>query len=382
MVGSAWFWLSLGGLVAVGALRPAWRGALTLVVSLALVASWDWRALAVLVPAWAALVALGPTLAAGGLRGRRLTFALVGGFASMLVGFKLVFEGSSLAAPLGLSYFTFKLIHYTVEVARGRFSPAPPAELARWLCLFPAFVAGPIERWDAFRDGRTERLSREDLEVGLTRIVHGLVAKFVIAEMVGTRLMALVPFATLDDSLPAIPAWRLWAALFGVGVYVYFDFSGYSSMGLGASRLLGWRIAENFDRPWLSTNVGEWWRRWHISLSGWCRDYVYLPVLGLTRRPILSGYASMAIMASWHHLSLNWLLWGAYHGTCLGAFQLWQQLKRRKKWRRTPGLAERVALRIVTMFVIVGSYALTTTNALGPVTGLETLCALVGLRFR
>jgi alginate O-acetyltransferase complex protein AlgI len=382
MVGSAWFWLALGGLVAVGALRPALRGPLTLAVSLALVASWDWRALAVLVPAWALLVAFGPRLAAGGPTGRRLTYAFVAALVALLLGFKLTFEGSSVAAPLGLSYFVFKLLHYTIEVARGRFAPAPPAALARWLCLFPVFVAGPIERWDSFRDGHTERLSRDDLEFGLTRIVHGLIAKFVVAEMVGTRLMALVPFATLDASLPAIPAWRLWAALFGVGVYVYFDFSGYSSMGLGAARLLGWRLAENFDRPWLSTNVGEWWRRWHISLSGWCRDYVYLPVLGLTRRPIVSGYASMLIMASWHHLSVNWLLWGLYHGSCLGIFQLWQQLKRRKKWRRTPGLAERIALRIVTAMVIVASYAFTTTNALGPVVGLEALCALVGLRFR
>jgi D-alanyl-lipoteichoic acid acyltransferase DltB (MBOAT superfamily) len=90
----------------------------------------------------------------------------------------------------------------------------------------------------------------------------------------------------------------------------------------------------------------------------------------------------MLIMASWHHLSVNWLLWGLYHGSCLGIFQLWQQLKRRKKWRRTPGLAERIALRIVTAMVIVASYAFTTTNALGPVVGLEALCALVGLRFR
>ena len=400
MIGSLIFWLA----VAVGALaaafkRPA-REALVLALSVALVGSWDPRALAVLAVWGGLLHVAAPHLHPDRPHARALTWVCVGGLIATLVGFKYVgvmLTGSQYGtAPLGLSYFTFKLLHYTLELSRGTFIRAPPADFARYLLLFPAFVAGPIERWDVFEAGRMERIGREDVAIGLTRIVHGLIKKFVISEAIGARLMATVAVQNLVTH-EAVPApWRLWAHVLGILVYVYCDFAGYSDMALGCARLLGYRLRENFDAPFLAENVGEWWRRWHISLSSWCMEYVYMPVMGLTRRPILSGYASMLTMAMWHHASVNWVIWGLYHGTALAIFQRWQILQRKRakaakaaakgqngpkakpKNAPTP-LPLRLALRTATVAVVIAAYSFSATDVQGPYAGLRFFLGLFGL---
>lgn len=399
MIGSPWFWLAVlaGALVAAFARRTV-RDTAVLALSAVLVASWDARALGLLA-LWGALLHLAaPHLHPDRPHARGLTWLCVGGLLATLAGFKslgVLLTGSQYGtAPLGLSYFTFKLVHYTLELSRGTFGRAAPATFARYLLLYPAFVAGPIERFDAFEAGTADRVTRDDVALGLHRIIRGLIKKFIVGEIFGQRLMQMVSLEALSQNEGVPAAWRLWAHAAGIFLFVYGDFAGYSDMALGSAGLLGQRLRENFDAPFLAQNVGEFWRRWHISLSSWCMEYVYMPVMGLTRRPTLSSYATMLTMAMWHHLSVNWAIWGLYHGTCLAAYQRFQRgvaTRRRAAAKAAkaegrklpppapPGLALRVALRGATMATVVASYSFSATDAYGPYVGLRFLAGLFGV---
>lgn len=241
---------------------------------------------------------------------------------------------ASIVLPLGISYYTFKLVHYAVERGRGNLPEHSLWDFAAYLYLFPIFTAGPIERFEHFMNNRSRRLHGIQFSEGVIRIVHGLVKKLVIIELCLLPLFGEVTdVAILIDRLEDLPTYKVWGFFVLAFLVAYLDFSAYSDIAIGISRLFGITIAENFNWPVLATNIGSFWRRWHMSLSGWCQTYVYMPTIGLTRNPYFASYCAFLVMGLWHSGSLGWIMWGLWHASGTSAYAYWTRLRRRRKWR-------------------------------------------------
>lgn len=245
-----------------------------------------------------------------------------------------------LLMPLGISYFVFRLMQYVFDHLRGVITDNSFLRLAAFIMFLPTFPAGPLETYQGFYGKRSATFDRELFSVGLRRIAVGYFKKvfivdFVFAIAFGDLLSTVGrPGFELDD----LGAFAGWAYVIVVFVRAYFDLSAYTDLAIGFSALFGFRIMENFNLPFLARNLGDFWRRWHISLSSWVRNNVYFPVYGLTRKPWLGLYASMLTMGLWHYVNLNWTLWGLYHGTGLVIVARWERYKKaRKKRRRKAG---------------------------------------------
>ena len=228
-------------------------------------------------------------------------------------------EGSPLASrvlPVGISFFTFQALSYVLDVRRGVAEPLDRADRhLLYIALFPQLIAGPIVRYAEIRDQLYERLITSDrLAVGATRFAHGLAKKVIIADSVAP--IADAAFAS-GDGRTMIAA---WVGVLAYTVQIYFDFSGYSDMAIGLGTMFGFTFPENFARPYSSTSITEFWRRWHITLSSWFRDYVYIP-LGGSRNGSTATYRNLAIVffltALWHGAAWTFLVWGGLHGLWL-----------------------------------------------------------------
>ena len=217
--------------------------------------------------------------------------------------------------PVGISFFTFQGISYVVDVHRGK-TPAARSLLDVMLLMsfFPHLVAGPIVRASDLlpQFDRTPRLTREMATHGLLLIVWGLFKKTVIASELSTHLVDPVFF---DPT--AFGAIDIAAAVYGYAVQIYCDFSAYSDMAIGLAALLGYSFPRNFDQPYRAASLQSFWRRWHISLSSWLRDYLYVP-LGGGRRGLFAScinvFITMVLGGLWHGAALTFLAWGALHG--------------------------------------------------------------------
>lgn len=270
----------------------------------------------------------------------------VGGLIGLLLGYLVLFKHlpvifdalasteleAKVILPLGASYYVFKLVHYAVEVTRGSIEEHDAYDALAWTTLFPAFLAGPIERFDHFLANRHAQPSAAMFASGITRIVHGLIKKLVIADVFLLGLAGSVPemLATLNQrSTPEV-----WWFLFLMYLWAYLDFSAYSDIAIGSARLFGIELMENFDWPVLAENIGQFWKRWHMTLAGWCQSYVYLPFVGLTRNPYAATYATFLVMGIWHGAAFNWLFWGLFHGTGVSIHLRWNRYKRKKKWHK------------------------------------------------
>jgi alginate O-acetyltransferase complex protein AlgI len=263
-----------------------------------------------------------------------------------------------LIVPLGISYYTFKLVHYVAEVALGNIRERSFQQFLCWLFLFPTFSAGPIQRYDLFLANQETRFDLDSFCEGLTRIVHGLIKKFVVASWLWERISqgrtAPENLLAVLDSVSPLTMWAYVGALY---LYIYFDFSGYSDLAIGASRLFGLRIQENFHYPLVANSIREYWRRWHMTLSGWCQSYVYMPVLGLYRKPLLSLYATFFVMGMWHSGTWTRLFWGLYHATGVALFTWWSQEKRRRRWKGLGPRGDRLVGIALTQLFVAGSMA-------------------------
>ena len=241
-------------------------------------------------------------------------------------------SGLQIAIPLGISYYTFKLIHYAIESSRGKI---PDRSLDKFLCymyLFPIFTAGPIERYDHFLREQ-EPTWRLQLAVdGITRIAHGLIKKLVISGLFLVTLRnGIVDTSSGLEAFAHITTADAWLYIYLAFLISYLDFSAYSDIAIGCSRLFGFRIAENFNFPILASNIGDFWNRWHMTLVTWIQSYIYLPLIGLTRKPVLATFAVFISIGLWHGASINWLLWGASHAVGVTVYQKWARYKRKKK---------------------------------------------------
>ena len=218
--------------------------------------------------------------------------------------------------PVGISFYTFQTLSYTIDVYRGRLRPRESLlDFAVFVSLFPQLVAGPIVRASYLLPQVEEprRFSADAARTGLVKICWGFFKKLVIADNVG--VIANKVFALSDPSFPL-----LWAGVFAFAIQIYADFSAYTDIARGTARWLGFELPENFDHPYLARGPADFWRRWHVSLSTWFRDYVYVPLGGSRAgewRWARNVLITFLLSGFWHGASWNYVLWGLYHGLLL-----------------------------------------------------------------
>jgi alginate O-acetyltransferase complex protein AlgI len=248
------------------------------------------------------------------------TAAVVATFLLFLAAGKRTGEGigASVVLPVGLAFYSLRLVHYLLESYKGNLRAHAFGEYLCYQLLPSTLAVGPIHRFDEFlRDLRRRRWDTRLFSSGLERILYGLAKLIVIGDyLVGEKLVAAMTSAM---AAPGCEGIYFTALLFWIKLYVLF--SGYSDIAVGFGALIGFRLRENFNWPLRSRNIGEFWQRWHMSLSSWCRDYVFTPALSLTRNHALAVLASMVVLGLWHEISLRYLLWGGYHGLGIATFR-------------------------------------------------------------
>ena len=256
--------------------------------------------------------------------------------------------------PAGISFYTFQTLSYTADIYRREITP-----LKRWidylfyLSFFPQLVAGPIVRAKDFipQIYRRPQLLKAEYGEALTLILSGLVKKAIIGDFIGANLVDLIfaeptRFTGLENLF----------AVYGYAMQIYCDFSGYSDMAIGIALLLGFRFNINFDSPYQSGNITEFWRRWHISLSTWLRDYLYIP-LGGNRKGQIRTYVNLLVTmllgGLWHGAAMRFILWGAIHGVALALHKLYMQIFDALGWRRKkPFKIQRFLGQIITFHLV------------------------------
>jgi alginate O-acetyltransferase complex protein AlgI len=223
-----------------------------------------------------------------------------------------------LVLPIAISFFTFQCVSYVVDCWRGTASPARRlVDFSAYILLFPHLIAGPIVRYaDIEGDLLTvPRRRLDDFAIGAPRFFWGLAKKVLIADQVSGIANAV--FALPDARVTSVAA---WIGVLAYAIQIYFDFSGYSDMAIGLARMFGFVFPENFNRPYSAVSITDFWRRWHMSLSTWFRDYVYFP-LGGSRSGSGRTYLNLSIVflltGMWHGADWTFLAWGTFHGVCL-----------------------------------------------------------------
>jgi len=307
-----------------------------------------------------------------------VNIALLGFFkyADFLVGavnglLRTEFPLPGIHLPIGISFFTFQTMSYTVDVYRGRVrAERDLAGFATYVSLFPQLIAGPIVRYaDVNRELHERQVSLTDAALGVRRFVVGLGKKVLIANAMG-ELCAV--FRASDEK--SILFFWLYAVAFTL--QIYFDFSAYSDMAIGLGRMLGFHFPENFDYPYISRSVTEFWRRWHMTLGGWFRDYVYIPLGGnrVSRGRWLRNIAVVWLLTGlWHGAAWNFIAWGGLYGALLMLEKLWlgPYLERGRLWPH-----------IYVMLVVILGFVLFNAEGLhGALSDLRGLFGLGGIPF-
>jgi D-alanyl-lipoteichoic acid acyltransferase DltB (MBOAT superfamily) len=230
--------------------------------------------------------------------------------------------------PLGISFFTFTQIAYLVDVRRGVVCEYDLGDFLLFITFFPHLIAGPIihhsEMMPQFAEPKTFRFQWENLAVGLAIFSMGLFKKVVIADGLSGHAVKVFDAAAAGQPLYAADA---WAGVFSYAFQIYFDFSGYSDMAIALARMFGITLPLNFNSPYKAVNIIEFWRRWHMTLSRFLRDYLYIPLGGNRRgtgRRYLNLALTMVLGGLWHGAAWTFVLWGLLHGVCLAVNHLWQ----------------------------------------------------------
>ena len=277
-----------------------------------------------------------------------------------------------LALPIGISFYTFQTMSYTIDVYRGDAKVQKSfIRLATYVALFPQLIAGPIVRYTTVEEDLTQRThSFEKFSSGVTRFVIGLSKKVLIADTLGT--LARTMHASDEASVVGY-----WLYAIAVSLQLYFDFSGYSDMAIGLGRIFGFRFLENFNYPFISKSIGEFWRRWHMSLGTWFRDYVYIPMGGnrvSVPRWLLNTLTVWFLTGFWHGADWTFILWGLYFALFLILEKFWLN----KFFAKIP----RVFSHIYVCVLILISFVLFNANGLnGAIADIGGMFGASGLPF-
>jgi alginate O-acetyltransferase complex protein AlgI len=312
------------------------RKLLLLATSLYFYAYWDWRFLGLMLASITLNYLLG--IALGSATNRRVRDALLWTGVAISLGTLCVFkyynffiissqgllqmigwnvQTLNVILPIGISFYTFHALSYTIDVYRGELEPTyDPFDFALFITFFPVLVAGPIVRASHFLPQlRTPRvLTWDGAFLGFRQFTFGFFKKVLLADTLGSYVDAVFVQAGSYD------ASTTWLAVISYAVQIYCDFSGYSDMAIGTARIFGFEFPENFNRPYLSRRIDEFWRRWHISLSSWLRDYLYVPLGGNRRgrtRTYINLMLTMLIGGLWHGAAWTFVFWGGVHGLAL-----------------------------------------------------------------
>jgi alginate O-acetyltransferase complex protein AlgI len=235
---------------------------------------------------------------------------------------------SEIILPIGISFFTFQCVSYLIDMARGDAPQYPLRRLTLFVVLFPHLIAGPIVRHneiipqfdrDPLREGLAERLSK-----GATLLTIGLVLKVLVADKIAPHVDRI--FAHAANGTPGL--WEAWLGILGFSLQIYFDFSAYSEMAIGLALLFGFNFPMNFAMPYRATSLRDFWRRWHMSLSRFLRDYLYIPLGGSREgfaRFVIATLITMGLCGLWHGAGWTFVIWGLLHGVGLVVCRAWDQ---------------------------------------------------------
>lgn len=227
---------------------------------------------------------------------------------------------TQIALPIGISFFTFQKFTYSIDVFRRKHKPLDSVwDLCMYILLFPQLIAGPIVRYHEIADQLTDRSANETIDNKLTgfyRFILGLAKKVLIANVMGAEADRIFAMQPVDMSTATA-----WVGILAYTFQIYFDFSGYSDMAIGIGKMIGFKFPENFNNPYISRSITEFWRRWHMTLGRWMRDYLYIPLggnrVGSTWRLYFNLWVVFLISGLWHGASWTFVVWGAYHGLFL-----------------------------------------------------------------
>ncbi len=218
--------------------------------------------------------------------------------------------------PLAVSFFVFEFVHYLFEVRRGKPPLKSPLEFCLFSIFWPSIVAGPVKRFEQFIPALkrgVRSVSSRHVAIGIILVAVGLLKK-----VVADNLTAYVAY--YGPRFEELTPWSRWCVFLAIGLRILWDFSGYSDMAIGFARMFGIKLPANFNWPYLAMNLADFWHRWHISLSTWIRDYIYIPIGGSRHgvpRKVFTGLVAFGICGLWHGAGLNFLFWGLYHGAGL-----------------------------------------------------------------
>lgn len=251
------------------------------------------------------------------------------------------FSWTKIALPIGISFFTFQKLSYSIDVYRKVHGPLGKVQdYALYIILFPQLIAGPIVRFHEIADQIEDRTANETADnrlVGFFRFVIGLAKKVLIANTLGAQVDVI--FALPSEQLGSAAA---WLGIIAYSFQIYYDFSGYSDMAIGMGRMIGFKFPENFNNPYISQNITEFWRRWHMTLGRWMKDYLYIPLGGSRvasrRRLYFNLWVVFLISGLWHGAAWNFVVWGAFHGSflILDKIFLIRLLNKGGKWISVP----------------------------------------------
>jgi len=231
--------------------------------------------------------------------------------------FRFSLPSMNLSLPIGISFFTFQIMSYVIDVYRKDVKAQKNIMyLATYIAFFPQLIAGPIVRYETIEEElETRKITLEAIMEGIKRFIIGLAKKVIIANNVAFVCDSIYSSTELSNN-----GIFLWIALFAYTIQIYFDFSGYSDMAIGLGKIFGFNFLENFNYPYISKSVTDFWKRWHISLSSWFKDYVYIPLGGnrVSKLKIIRNVLFVWLLTGlWHGASWNFVIWGGYYGIIL-----------------------------------------------------------------
>lgn len=241
---------------------------------------------------------------------------------------------------IGISYLSFKMMHFIIESYKRKIEKLSILNFVNYIFFFPAFISGPINRYNQFSQeiisANNNHLST-DIKIGLERIINGLFKKFVLATIVYPYVIT-----NIQNDIAEISVFKIILGLYAYTLYIYFDFAGYSDIAIGSARIMGITLPENFNNPFLKKNIQQVWANWHISFTGWLTDYIYWPLSRKLRnaeylrtKPILLSNISIVITfivcGMWHGETINFVVWGIYHGIGLAVLNIYQKQKRKTR---------------------------------------------------
>ena len=245
--------------------------------------------------------------------------------------------------PLGISYLTIKMIDFVISVKQGSIKQINFTSFLAYITFLPTFSAGPIERYAKFTEDAKQAFIVKRYFPGFQRIIIGFFKKVVLVDGILDSLLLgkVKPYIVAHAVWKDVPPEAAFAFIFLSLLYAYLDLSAYADIAIGLGQLYGFQTCENMDYPLSSQNISEFWKRWHISLSMWCRNNVYFPILGLTRSNTMGIYAAFVIMGLWHFVSIKFIIWGLWQATGIVIYSWWTKniKKRLAKTLSVPPLA-------------------------------------------